>query len=315
MDTPILINDHDVENSGWTPPTDADRSALVTMQGALKLDLDAVLSQPPQDTFLWLALHSVLRRYHNDPNYVWRPQFQRFGTCVGQANKLALDILAALNAMFFGVEFKGRFAVAGTYTFSRVEVAHQPGKWQGSNGYQAVAGNMKFGCLLLKTLGLADDARDEDEQLALEWTASKEGVPAKYEQVAGDILVADAVTLKPEDTLLAAKLIQCGAVQIVGTTFIPTGKRDADGISPCARSRGGHEMCIDGVRWRGSDPIFHLQNSWDTWGSGGIFPVAGTFGTMPPGGVWITSKDYSIMRADADSTAMVGMNGLILGGR
>jgi len=298
---PLQLDGDDVLHSGWIPPSDSDRAQLNMMRGASATDLDKIMDQQPQDTYLWLALWTVLKQRGQR----WKPQYQKYGTCVGQALKLALDHLAALNTLLSLSQWEGRFSVAGAYTFSRVEIGGQPGRWEGSNGYQAAAGAMKYGCLLLSDIGLPDDDLDNDENLAMKWTASRQGVPQEYEDKAGRILVLDVVT--PDSIMLAAKLIQAGSPQIVGTTYIPTGQRNADGISPCRRSRGGHEMCVDGVRYKNGQPwCFHQQNSWsENWGSGPAYPV-----DMPPGGVWISAADYWQQIQDRDSSSLIGIHGL-----
>lgn len=225
--------------------------------------------------------------------------------CVGQATKKACDILMALYAMIYGLKFPGRSSVAGAYTFSRVEVAGQPGRWEGSNGYWSAAGLIRFGILLLKDLGLDEEATDADEQLAMKWVASKQGVPSNFENKAENQMVQG--TISPENVKHAAKLIQVGLPQFVGTTYLPTGKCDARGVSPCKRTRGGHEMCLDSVIWNGDEPAFFLQHqSWFTgWASGPKMVP-----DQPAEAVWISARDYGIQLQDGDANAIYGVNGL-----
>lgn len=302
---PLEFNeDGEVLYSGWKPPTEEDYKALETTRGASSIDLEELMAVPARDTYLWPYLHLALKKYHKDPNYVWRPQYQKYGTCVGQASKLAADILMAINSILYGEEFPGRAAVAGSYTFARVEVAGQPGRWEGANGVNAATAFCKFGVLLLKHINLPDDALDADENLAMKWTASRQGVPQIYEDMAQNLLVRDVVA--PTSVKMAAKLIQGGSPQFVGTNYIPTGRRNSAGISPVARSRGGHEMCCDGVIYHGEEPyVFHIQNSWNDWGSGGVNPT-----DMPIGSVWVSAEDYGKMIGQGDVSSIIGTNGL-----
>jgi len=297
---PLVINGDDVLNSGYVPPTKEDRAALNSTRGAADANLDKVMAMEPRDTNLLVFLTTVLMAI----GITWKPQYQKYGTCVGQSMKLALDVLSAINKILYQMVWSGRFAVAGTYTFSRVEVARQPGKWEGSNGVQAATGAIKYGCLLLKSINLPEDSTDADENLAMKWTASREGVPANFEEMAGDILVQDVI--HPDSIEQAAKLIQAGSPQLVGTTFIPTGQRNADGISPCKRSRGGHEMAVLAVRYKNGKPwCFLFVNSWsESWGTGPLTE------DQPKGSVWVSAADYWTMIQEGDCSSLIGINGL-----
>lgn len=295
-------------NSGWRPVTQQDQQLLATSRGSLadSIDVDRLLAMPARDTFLWIWLASALKKFHNDPNYVWENQYQKFGTCVGQAAKVAADDLLAINSELYGMEFPGRTAVASAYTFSRVEIAGQPGGWEGSNGYQAAAGQIRYGNLLLRDLDLPDNAKDEDENLAMQWTRSRNGVPDKYQALAGNLLVKDTVT--PANVMMAAKLIQAGSPQYVGTTYIPTGKCNSKGVSSCRRGRLGHEMAVRAVIYDANgNPIYFLQQqSWfPGWATGPkLIP------DQPMESVWITAQDYGIQLADGDANSILGVNGL-----
>jgi hypothetical protein len=294
------------KNSGWAPPSLEDKQQVEDLlkmsRSANPIDIDQLMVLPPRDTHLFDVFTTVMKQI-NGPDWKYRPQYQHYGTCVGQSSKMAADLLMAFNAIFYQMVFPGRAAVAGMYTFSRVEIGGQPGRWEGSNGYQAAAGMIKYGVLLLKDIGLPEDAREADENLAMKWTASKAGVPDNFQQMAGNILVSDVVV--PKSIQMAAKLIQAGSPQFVGTTYIPIGQRNSDGISRCQRGREGHEMCVCGVEWKNGSPWKFLQlNTWDTWGTG---PLPGT---TPVGSVWISASDYEKQMADGDSSSIVGVNGL-----
>lgn len=298
----VIVTPDGVENSGYIAPSEQDKQHLAMSKGPSTVDMDRLMAMPHRDTHLFRAHNMVMRQLHGE-SWNFRPQFQDYGTCVGQSIKRATDILMAMNAILYQLVYPGNSAVAGMYTFSRVEIGGQPGRWEGSNGYQAAAALIKYGVLLLKDIGLPEDSLAEDEALAMKWTASRAGVPDNYEAMAQNILVSDVVT--PTSVMMAAKLIQAGSPQSVGTTYIPTGTRNSEGVSPCRRSRGGHEMCVDGVVFKNGQPyLFHEQNSWGKWGTG---PLPGD---TPEGSVWISARDYEIQMADDDISSIIGTNGL-----
>ena len=290
-------------NSGWRPVNESDRKQLsMSCAGADAIDFDRLMAMPPITTHLYRAFNTLMIQIYG-PNWKWRPQFQHYGTCVGQAVKRAVDILNAIYAIFYGMQYPGNSSVAGAYTFARVEIAGQPGRWEGANGYEAAAGLIKYGTLLLKHIRLPEDSREADEELAMQWTATRQGVPARYEEMAKVITVTNVY--HPKNAMEAAKLIQAGSPQFVGTTYIPTGNRDINGLSVCRRSRQGHEMEVDAVIYRNNLPwAFHEQNSWDFWGTG---PLPDD---TPPGSVWISARDYEIQMADGDANSIMGVRGL-----
>ena len=114
--------------------------------------------------------------------YNWR--YQKRGTCVGQAASTAAEIVMAVAWLVFDKKFPGRAAVATSYAGSRVEVAGQPGNWDGSNGSWVAEFVTKWGVALLSELGLQEDELDADERLAVQWAASRSGVPDKFEKIA-----------------------------------------------------------------------------------------------------------------------------------
>lgn len=299
--------DGDVLNSGWCPVSEQDKQQLAMSQGVSSVDHDRLMAMPPRDTFLWRWLDTALKIYHKDENYRWNHQYQKYGTCVGQSDKVAVDDLMALNSLLYGEEFQGRSSVAGAYTFGRVEVAGQPGRWEGSNGYQSATGNIKFGIVLLRDLDLPDDATDADENIAMKWTASRQGVPEGFEDKAQNLLVKEKVS--PKTAMEGAKYLQAGCPMFVGTTYLPTGVCNDHGVCPCKRSRGGHEMAIRGVVYdpaSGKPLYFLIQQSWFSgWARGGRL-----IDDQPPESVWITARDYEIMIAEGDSNAIIGFNGL-----
>lgn len=257
-----------------------------------------------RDTFLDRVLLQELRTFHKDPTYKWIPQYQRRGTCVGQDLKLCCDTLLGIDTSFHFRKFPGRAAVAGTYTGGRVEVAGRPGSWDGSWNSVTAEWCTRGGVLLLKDLGLPDDSRDADEQYAVRWTATREGIPREYEDHADNIVVQRAVKMTNFEDCAAC--IMSGGVVATASNLIPTGKKDKHGFSPVRRS-GGHSVAARGVRF--DIPGLRYDNSWSgNWGSsGGKYPD-----DQPAGSVWITADEATAICRQGDTYGLWGVNGLEL---
>lgn len=259
------------------------------------------MDRPLRDVYAWRARTIALEK-HGLPK--WRPQYQKRGTCVGQGGKLAADDLLALNFVLHGVPFPGRAAVAGMYPGSRVDVGGQPGRWDGSTGsWLNKWVTQRGGVLLLKTLSLPEDSRDEDEQLAVRWCASRDGVPTEYEDDAKERVVAVGALCRTTEELTAGQ--NAGGVLVQCSNLIASGRRDSHGYSPVSRS-GGHCQLVDGCRdVSGRVARGYLQqNSWWEWGSGQMFPD-----DQPVGSVWIDADDMQAQLNQRDSYLWFGVNG------
>lgn len=279
----------------WTPPSPARVAAR--MERRFMARAPRAMDAPDRDTFLWRYLSLACRKL----GVKFRAQYQQRGTCVGQGGKNAGDVLMAINHFAYGLPLIGRNAVAGTYTGSRVESAGRPGRWDGSNGdWLAEWVEGIGGLLLLKDLGLAEDDRRNDERLAVQWTNSRQGIPAQYERMAKLRPVTDCSLCL--DVREAAKGIQSGSPLVMCSNLIATGRRDRHGFSELRRS-GGHCQVNIGVRY---DPLgFYQWNSWDDrWGSGPLWPY-----DMPLGGVWITGDEMQAQLRQRDSFLWHGVTG------
>lgn len=221
--------------------------------------------------------------------------------CVGMGHKLGVDTVMAVNSLILDHKFLGRAAVAPIYAGGRVDIAGQPGNWDGSNGYWTTPWLTKYGVVLLAEMDLPEDSRDEDENIAVSWASKREGVPVKYEDIAKVKPIKEAP--KITNTKEAAKALQAGHPITICTNLIPTGQRNSQGFSP-VRNSGGHCTLIWAYR---KDPVgFLYQNSWsENWGSGGIYPS-----DQPDGSVWITERELQMILDADDSFALVGMTGL-----
>lgn len=272
---------------GWIPPT------VKTYTPTFAHVADTYMDLPDVDTFLW----RFLWKYVDD---CWNPQYQKRGTCVGQGFKLLTDTVLAVNADVYGTEWQGRAAVAGIYPGSRVDIAGMPGKWDGSNGSWAADWCTQYGVILLSDLGLADDATNSDEKMAVKWTATREGVPKEWEEVAKTrpferkLLVTNARE--------AGKSIQGGHPVANCSNLIPGPQRDKDGFSRVRRS-GGHCTLFWGVRYEPFGLLY--QNSWSKdWGDGPMFPD-----DQPDGSVWVNERDANAILRQEDSYALIGPTG------
>lgn len=280
------------------PVSEADIAGVQSFSQAFPEAMD----RPLRDVFTWRARTIALEK-HGLPK--WRPQYQQRGTCVGQGGKLAADDLMALNFVLNGVPFPGRAAVAGMYPGSRVDVGGQPGRWDGSTGsWLNKWVTQRGGVLLLKTLGLSEDSRNEDEQLAVRWCASRDGVPAEFEDDAKERVVAVGTLCRTTEELTAG--LNAGGVLVQCSNLIASGRRDSNGYSRVSRS-GGHCQLVDGCRdvsgkiARG----FLQQNSWsEQWGSGPVWPE-----DQPAGSVWLDADDMQAQLNQRDSYLWFGVNG------
>lgn len=254
------------------------------------------------EVFAWRAR---VKAFERKTGKKWRPQYQQRGTCVGQGGKLAADDLMALAWALHGVEFPGAAAVAGMYPGSRVDVGGQPGRWDGSTGsWLNTWVTQRGGILLLNAIGLPEDSRNEDEQMAVRWCASREGVPAEYEDDAKVRVVAVGVRCSTTEELTVG--LNSEGVLVQCSNLIATGRRDANGYSPLKRS-GGHCQLVDGCRGiQGRDAEgFWEQNSWsEQWGSGGKY-----VDDQPDGGVWIHRSEMQAQLDQRDSYMWFGVNG------
>lgn len=291
------------EIKAYTPPTEEQiqifnancRAAPFFTESAPDLMEDT----KPATTLFWKVVNPFLA----SQGIIWTPQYQNEGTCVGQAAKNAADDSMAMGAALDGLEWLGRASVAGTYTGGRVEIANQPGGWQGSNCVWSANALVKVGILFLKTLNLPEDSRAEDEALAIKWTKSRDGIPANYETEAGTHHFAQATRAKSTMELAVAITNRCTAIQ--GSNLIATGQRDSQGISPLRKS-GGHAQEYCGL-WvfDSGEMLFAQKNSWGpnwTKGPSGL-------GDLPTGVVWLTAQDTQRQIDQGDCIILSGPEG------
>lgn len=276
--------------SGWKP--DPDFSRLNPLP--LFTHAAPALSVSGKETFLYRALFDFVKN--------WRPQYQKRGTCVGQGAKLAADTLEAVFCKLENATWVGRASVAGMYAGSRVEIAGQPGRWDGSNGSWVAKYVEKYGMLMLKDIGLPEDAMDADEQLATKWAASREGIPSDFEAFAKKYPITQTARITNFDDAAAA--IENGYCVVNCSNRIPSGRKDKDGFASASRG-GGHCQIFWAVRY-GNRPGCLQQNSWSASfaSSGGKYPE-----DQPAGSVWHDVAEVNRILAQGDSFSFAGPGG------
>ena len=249
--------------------------------------------------------------------YPWT-QFQKRGTCVGQACKNGRDMRnAALWLLFPHLMLHvknpsdqlARFAVAPGYGVGRVEASGQVGKWDGCAVSWIAEGTTTFGSLPRYILSLPEThsasypherGLERDEELAVLWAASRDGVPSDIEEKMLPF-VGDMVPVRDIEECARA-ICNFKPVQ-QGSTIIPTGRCNSTGVSDCG-SDGGHSTLLCGIRAPGDlalmlplpkDPVrceYLYKNSWGY-----------DWGYADTGAVWITGKDAAAMIAQGDTYA------------
>lgn len=275
---PVDFNPEDLyspDSKHWEPDYQGTKEWMAQSSTPLfATAAPALMDRDPQPTSL-LKYYKMGLQATYGKNYRWFPRMQWDGTCVGQGGWLCADIVVAINSLLSGSKHPGSPCVAGTYAGSRVDVAKKPGRWEGSNGNWVSRWlTSRGGILLGKELDLPDGvltqdqwlARNKkDEQIAMRWTASREGVPTDMEKLAkerpieGTSLVNSVQEVRSSISNLQPLLI-C-------TSLIPTGQRDEKGRSRMRR-KGGHctviaETLRDGTGW-----YYTYVQSWWHWAKG-----------------------------------------------
>lgn len=210
------------------------------------------------DTYLWQRRTSVFARH----NWGWAPQYQWRGTCVGQGTKGAIEIIMASEEFHGRYLMPGRPCVSVCYAGGRVEI----GKWvspsDGSTGVDSAEFLTKYGVGLMRDVGLAEDDMKSDEQLAVKWAASNDGVPTPYELLAKTRPIKAWTFAKTR--LQVGLAIQAGLAVTHCSNDWCAPDIGSDGIGRIQSHGGGHCQYWDGVRWdnRGEVSIVHNQGSW-----------------------------------------------------
>lgn len=223
--------------------------------------------------------------------HVWR--YQKRGTCVGQSAATAADIVMSMAWLVMNKKYPGRAAVATSYAGSRVEVAGQPGNWDGSNGSWVAEFVTRWGVSTLNDIGLENEELDQDERLAVSWTASRNGIPEKFEEITKSKPIVKAPLVTSARELIA--LMESGNPVVDCSNLIPV-DRDTDDVVPL-RKEGGHATVFGGIRWVNGESQIKYVNSWSRqYGRDGC--------------VWISLQSAVRILDQGDSYAFVGIQGL-----
>lgn len=296
---------------GWRPDYDhAKRFAASNPTPVLSLAAPNLMAATPaEEIFLPRFLEKACLELYG-PSWRYAPQFQKRGTCVGQSHKTGIDIVMGVNRFISGTEFVGRSAVAPNYAGGRVEIGHNPGTWDGSNGSWNADWLTKYGIVLLKELGLPEDALDTDEQYAVQWAARRDGVPAEYETAAKLKPVQSASLVQTVEEVVAAINALC-YVNIC-SSYIPSPNRDTNGVSRMS-IQGGHSTGIVGYRKVNGQYVFPYMQSWGNWAKGNY-----GWEKWDPNGMFrstivdITANDLAKVLRSRDCYAFTGLHGFEL---
>jgi hypothetical protein len=273
--------------------------------------------EPAKDVFLGrYALLGMQSLYGK--KFKWFPQYQEEGTCVGQSHATILTMVLGISSLLSGLRFPGRVAVAPIYAGSRVDIGKNPGRWAGSTGSWAAQWATQFGCVTYRELGHDDNPGDDkawlatmrsDEQQAMAWTNSREGVPKNTESVAKLRPVMHAPLVQTIDEVKAA-LSNLTPINICGQVH-PSQECDDKGVTKQVTRGGGHSTAIIGQYFDGSRWWFDHVNSWWYYYKGGFCRSGNKLDLAFKGSVCrISEKQLAMWLAERDSYAMVGVQGL-----
>ena len=273
--------------------------------------------EPLKDVFLGrYAVMGMRSLYGKD--FQFFPQYQEFGTCVGQSHAMGGTIVAGISSLLAGLRFPGRMAVAPIYAGSRVEIGKKPGTWEGSVGSWAAQWLTQYGCVTYRDLGHDDNPKSDkewlrtmaaDEKQAMAWTASRDGVPSNAETVARLRPIQSAPLVQTIDEVKAA-LSNLTPINLCGMVH-PSKSLDSKGVSKTLARGGGHSTLLIGQFFDGSQWWFDMLNSWWYYYQGGFCRPGNKIDAMFKGSV--TRMPEAWLRSwlqERDSYALVGVQGL-----
>jgi hypothetical protein len=236
--------------------------------------------------------------------------------CVGQSHQLIAQGTMAINSILDGTKYPGDPCVADQYAGGRVDVAGQPGRWQGSNGgWSAEWLTNRGGMLLGAELGLPDGVLDEkawyernraDEKIAMQWTATRQGVPEQYEKVAKVRPIEGSAMVQTVEEVDAA----LGNLQFINicTSLIPDAERGQGGVSRMRR-RGGHSTVIAGNDGPDEYPYLYVQSWWKAYKGPNPYsdPFMADFNSAV---CYISRRDLASVLTSRDCFTFWGVQGL-----
>ncbi len=287
--------------SGWNPDLKASRAFCSAPSALISFpDLRNAL-------FVETDFDVVAEKFFGE---FWR-QFQHRGTCAGQAGKSGMDYRAAMKWVFNPRHAKRkRHSVAGTYAAGRVEATDNVGSWDGCAVSWIVAGLLNVGALYRSDLQLPEHhdrnycyARtlEPDEDLAVKWAASRNGVPAEYEILMADRKIDAA---PPVSNLEELALCMVNGVPVeTGSFHIPTGAVDKYGTGYTERSKGGHATLFGGIRAEPGQPALSSSTPEKYW----QFKYINSWGFdwALDGALWLPRDHAQAILDDDDSFAII----------
>jgi len=296
----------DAFNKEWAAKS---KTPLYSLAAPLVMDAE------PRKVNLLKYLKLGLQRCYGS-SWRWFPRMQWYGTCVGQSHQLIAQGTMAINSILDGTKYPGDPCVADQYAGGRVDVAGQPGRWQGSNGgWSAEWLTNRGGMLLGAELGLPDGVLDEkawyernraDEKIAMQWTATRQGVPEQYEKVAKVRPIEGSAMVQTVEEVDAA----LGNLQFINicTSLIPDAERGQGGISRMRR-RGGHSTVIAGNDGPDEYPYLYVQSWWKAYKGPNPYsdPFMADFNSAV---CYISRRDLASVLTSRDCFTFWGVQGL-----
>lgn len=278
-----------------------------------------VMDQEPSKNVFLLRYALLGMQSLYGKNFRWWPQYQENGTCVGQSHAAISTVVMGISSLLSGLKFPGRVAVAPIYAGSRVDIGKNPGRWEGSTGSWAAQWLTSFGPVTYRELGHNDNPASDkewletmrkDEQQAMAWTASKEGVPKATESTAKLRPILHAPLVQTVDEVKAA-LTNLTPINLCGQLH-PSQACDDRGVSKNVSRGGGHSTAIVGQYCDGAGKWwFDFLNSWWFYYKGGYCRTENKLDMQFKGTVTrISEQSLRLWLQERDSYALVGVQGL-----
>jgi hypothetical protein len=239
--------------------------------------------------------------------------------CVGQSHSSGATCVMAVSSLLSGLKFPGRAAVAPIYGGSRVEVGKQVGRWDGSTGSWAADWlSVKGGVVTLLEMGLDDNPKTEkewlatmqrDERSAVAWAASRDGVPANYEQMSKLKPIRSAPLVSTVEEVRAS-IGNLTPVNICGQVH-PSQSLTDKGVSKSISRGGGHSTLLIGQYFDGTNWWYdHLQSWWWYYQGGFCRPINAIDKQFARCVTRIPESWLKSWLVERDCYALVGVQGL-----
>jgi hypothetical protein len=284
------------DRNGWAPDALPASQAFVAAQPRFQITVDGVpVRQDNRRANVRLWEH--IRRAHGSypPNV---PQEE--GDCTSWGTKHAIEGTSGAQIVNGGKleEWRPIFAPF-TYGAAKKWVLKGRIRGPGATGASVAEASKVYGVLFADEPGLPPYTGS----LATLW-ASK-GPPAEWKAKAAEHKIKTASLVTTADEIRDAVCNFYGV--IICSDWGAQGRSaffEQDGRM-VARRQGSwsHCMCVDGYDGTGSEPYFHVQNSW------GENAHPKPIDDSPPGGFWIRERDMDYIARQGDSWALSDFDG------